>query len=690
MAIKTAGLSDELCLLGELVLGAILIETITQHAVESSGPSLYGLGGYEARLGSMLLGAWDGDKDYLSVHDISFDFQKEFKSVHNISGESVEYDRIVEFYSRHEIAGGFEKEFISHHCINLARRPGSNMAPFQMATYSNEPDEDDGPPEFRIGNAKTGEYVNLTGIPYQFEITMTESQATTWALSLIDPFGLYSPLRLNGPYSNLMDEKPFGADGAFVNPPYGVGISHPSQVTMVAAQSDSGGNSGQAASQVNQYVTKIQLDVVKELFVSAKVGGRSWFFRGPGTSFSSTRNWQTKCFNFCWKGQDYSLLLNKENQTMRTIRSTKFGATKMSQAVGEILGAYGLRYDLSRLQADDFVVPFMNRSNGVPHDWVTQLLQTLMFEWKMVNGTTFTPYYPVPLSTSYPLIYNPQSVTPTFVHDFTQMAIMEENYEASLQAMYNQVIGLRAAQGGTKSYSQEMFAFGDQYSLDFDTPLSAVTYHLDYAVAGNVYSLKYYKGDTLIAVQNIFTGGIGYGNNVLNTGVICGATRVTWTWGVLPGGFIGTGSPGKITFKGVEEVEGWGGKIFGDAPDQDQDNPAPQLRAYAENRALIAQYGLRPIEMSASSLIPSQEVLQKFCERMLFRLSRQARRATYRIPLNPFIEPGSIIREVDYTLGTLNAPLVRDRVVQTVTHSFSNDPANRYTTYSGNEYVETR
>lgn len=687
-----SGLAGIFCVLGGVQLGHIQVRRATRSSIASSGPSQYGLGSGDCRLGLLQLGAWAGDKGFQTKHCVLSKMSKRFITRHNISGPNVQYDRGIRFNTKHNLGGKMEIRFLTRHVINLAKRANAQYAPFYGAINFNTPDEDDGAVQFKIGNAKSGEYVDLTNIPFQFLINMAESQASTWTLSLVDEFGQRSPMRETGAWANLMDERPFGVAGAYVDQPYGVGIQYPTQQGSVATSSDRPGatpENSQSASGL--YATKVQLDVVKELFVNAKVGGRSWQFRGPGTAFSSSRDWETKSFNFNWKGQDYSLLLNKENQTMRTIRSTKFGAYKMSQVVEMILGTYGVRSDLRQILNDDFIVPFMNLSGGVPHDWVTQLLQTLCFEWKMKGGTTFTPYLPVPMGTNYPLTYNIGATTPQFIHDFTKMSVMSEEVEGSLQAMYNQVIGIRAAQGGSKTYEMEMFEFGDQYSLEFDAPLSAVTYHLDYAVAGNVYSLKYYnKAGVVVAVQNVFTGGIGYGNNVINYGTVVGAIRVEWTWGVLPGGFIGTGSPGKITFKGVEEVEGWGAPIIGSSEDMGEDNPAPMLRAFAENRALINAYGLRPIEISASSLIPSQEVLRKFCERMLYRLSRQARSATYRIPLNPFIEPGSIIREIDYTLGSLQAPLVRDRVVQACQHSFSDNPANRFTTYTGNEYVTVR
>lgn len=697
---ESSGLGGSLCRLGEIELDYLKRRVAPSGRILSSGGSLWGLSSHLCQLGTLALSAWGSDggsKRNKSIGNILSDFSKRMKSVNMISGGSgASADgRRWKFRSIQSISTTIEKRVRSIQSINEAKETlSSTYSPYKYSITTNEPHPDDGAPEFLIGNAKTGVYTDLSGIPYNFVLNMSESKPATWSLSIADEFGKYSPLRRDGVYKDLMDEKPFGPNGAFVNQPYNVGITYPTQVGMLAVSSDSPSainQGGSSTTQVNEYVSKIQLDVVKELLVKAKIGGKQWVYRGIGTGFSSTRNWQTKIFNFAWRGNDFSVLLSKENQTMSTVRSNG-KSTRMSLAVmQEIMQAYGVRSDFSAFAKDNFVIPFMNR-NGTPIDWVTQILQSLLYEWKMVGGNTFIPYLPVPASNTYPLYYDMAGASPNFVHEFPKMAVMEESYEGSMHSLYNQVIATMASQVDGKKYSVDVFDFGDSYEISFDPPLSAVRPITEFANNGFFSHFRYYKNGTLLGVHNYTDGAINYGQNALNAGMIIGATSCKFTWGVLPGGFIGSGAPGRISFTGIEEPEPgtWGGsKLFEVAADQGPGNPAPGLRAYAENRYLISKYGLRPIEIPASSLIPNRAVLKIFAERMLFRLSRQARSATYKVPLNPWIEPGSIIREIDYSLGSLSSPLIRDRVVQSVEHSFSSNPENRYTQYTGNEYVTT-
>lgn len=657
-----SGLGRPFARLGSMFLGGLSKRVAPSCAVQDSGPTV----------------------KVVPYTNITTPLKKRVLARTNISSvtDSGIPARIVRVVPYTEIATPYSARFLTSTSINPAAKTLDDpRSPFVIVTSNNEPDEDDGAVQFKVGG------VNLTEIPYQFVLNLQESQAAQWSLNIIDMFGKYSPLRVDGPFKDLLDERPFGAAGISTGYTPGVGIQHPSTMNLAAANSDSP-YGGQQQTNVNQYVTQLSLDIVKELEVNAKIGGKNWSYRGVGTAFAHTRDWQSKVFQFVWKGNDRSILLNRDNQNMQTIRSGVRNGYGMSMAgaVREICQKYGVRTNLSNILADDFPIPYMNRVQGSPYDWVTQLLSTLCFEWKMKDGIVFTPYLP-PLGTT--------NLTPNFVHDFSKMAVMQETIEGSMQQMYNQIIATRAGQGGTKEYSVDLFEFGDGYSVSFDPPLSAVRHHMDYQNNGFVYNIEYYKGETLIAVHEVQQGSLTYGFNTINSGIVAGATSAKFTWAVLPGGFIGLGSPGRVTFKGVEEPEAsvWGGPMFGSAIDQGPADPAPMLRAFAEDLGSIRAYGLRPFQMSASSLIPTQAVLQKFCQRMLLKMSRQARRGTYKIPLNPFIEPGSIIQEIDYSLGALADPfanpLVRTRIVNSCSHSFSNNPEQRYTTYSGTEYITT-
>jgi hypothetical protein len=618
--------------------------------------------------------------------------------------------------SRYRVNGYLDKKFKNRYHVNAA--VGSNsgsvyyqasvstgLSPTELATRYNLGDLrvnfeiNTSKPPSAPGSNTTGRW-DLTCVPYQFSITLTESQPATWSLNLIDGFGNYNPQK-PGHWFEAMDEMAFagGSDYTGANIISSKNVPTPPPYTLA-----------------------------KTLSVHVSWGEQSKSYNLIGTAWSSTRSADTKYFNFTWKGTDFSLLLAHEAQTMKTVRSSRNVIYKASTVLKEIFSFYKVKFDLSYFRnEDDYVIPLMHRQNGSPKDWVAQILAAMMYEWKFVNGDTFTPYLPTPLnlitptsvhyfaSTSYgnnTYTYDPRTANPNYIHEFSKMSIKEESMEGSAAAIYNRVVAIRAAEGGgiADGGTIDCFLFGNQYSAEFNPPLSAVTWNVVYANNGFFSNFKFYKGDALIATRDITIGSV---NEVITgggAGLINGCTKVQFTWGVAPGGFIGLGAPGKIEFHGATEVDtsNWPGGSQFDTPgtlgtrgqwdyqyvyiDPTQDNPVPGFRAMSQNAQLIQRYGLRSIEISASPLLPNKIFLQKFADRYLYRASRAARKATYQVPLNPQIEPGTLIREVDFSLGSEIAgqwvPLSRDRVVTTCTHNYSNDPAQRYTTYSGNEYVQ--
>ena len=590
--------------------------------------------------------------------------------------------------------------------------PTIAVSPYQVAITQNiaatDPDSGEYLDQmtFTILNPITGDTIDLSGIPYEFTIDFSESNPTTWTLSIMDPYGEYTPMSLWSSLAGIMNEQPFGPDGENPDAPnIYKGVLYPTITSPL---------------------------VVKQLVVTATIGGHPWSFTGVGTAWTHTRDWQTKYFNFVWKGTDMSILLNLENQSMQTIRSNRRNSiSKASAVLQQIFTQYHVEYDLSNFVLDDYTIPVMHRANGIPHDWCVQIISALLYEWKMVGGKTFTPYLPVPVprgAAAYAFIpstnttlsgqnnaytYDPASVTPGFIYDFSKMRVYSETADGSMMAMYNRVIAIRAAEAnGTDAYTVNVFDFGDSYSQSFSPPLSFVSYIPTAQNNGFFSNFLYYKQGALIATREITSGSVNYGIQMSGGGVIIGADMVKFTWGVLPGGFVGIGAPGKIEFHGTAQMDPstWSSGpsagnpqygvrqangTWGVPVDQGPDQPAPELRVFSENLALINQYGLRPIEVPASPLIPNKPVLQVFANRMLYRLGRQAQKLSQKFPLNPFIESGTIIREIDESLGTTRnneiavpgSALTRDLVVVGGQHRFSNTPENRYTSLWGNQYV---
>lgn len=533
-----------------------------------------------------------------------------------------------------------------------------NIPPIEVAHHKNL-----GPLEmtFKVNNTDIG------CIPYQFVVNMAESQPTTWTLSIIDPFGSTSPLNVPpSPWSELMNEKAWGLDPNAVG---GIGVT-------------------------------------KYLNVNVKWGGKDWNFSGVPQSWSHTRDWENRYFSFAWKGTDHSVKFNREAQTMQTVRSTGTagGAKKASAVLAEILTRYGVEHDLSNIAADDYVIPVMQRQSGNPMEWITQILGVRMHEWHMRNGKTFVSYYP-----------NPEG-PPNLIHDFEKMEMLEESYDGSNQAIITKVIVIRAVESGgnqTDGGAVDVFNFGDGYSASFSTPISNGYYNVIHANNGFFCNFVWKKGGVTIATREMISGTID-NPTYSNSGYIIGADSVEFSWHVLPGGFIGVGAPGRIEFHGTPEtddIDSWGEKqvVGGGVPG----DPAPWARVFSPDPVnsigfpggvplpvpteTQKKYGIREIELTANPLIPTKTVAQVYADRYLMRVSRQARFATYRIPLNPDITPGMIIREIDKmlqigydqildTYPTSGNHKYRTRVITSCTHSFSKDPAQRYTTLTGTDY----
>lgn len=474
-------------------------------------------------------------------------------------------------------------------------------------------------------------------IPYQFTINMSESQPTTWALSIMDPFGNNSPLR-----NNLMDEKPGSLPGPYYvppTPPGGIPVPAPTWPTPV-----------------------------KTLTVNVKWGGLAWSFSGIPQSWSHTRNWENRYFSFCWKGTDHSVKLNRDNQTMRTVRRQS-----ALSVMKEILNNYGVQYNLSNWNSsEDFVIPVMHRQSGNPMEWLTQILGVRMMEWRMEYGRVFTPYYPPSGASS-----------PSFTHDFEKMEMLEESYEASAQAVINKVVVLRAVESSGFQAFADVFEFKAGYTVSFPTPISMGYYNVVYANEGIFCNFHWMRNGEIIASREVLSGlapdggGYTYGG----AGSIIDCDSVEFEWHIAPRQGVITGSPGRIEFHGIQKVDdnSWGEpQILGGGSIND---PAPWTRAISQNINSQHKYGIRQIELQANPLIPTSAVAQVYADRYIFRVSQQARFATYRLPLNLYIVPGCIIYEIDDMLG-----LSRRRIVTSATHNLSNDPGNRYTSFTGVDY----
>lgn len=556
--------------------------------------------------------------------------------------------------------------------------------------------------QFTITDSATNTFTDLGQRPYQFSVSMQESQATTWSLSIIDPYGETNPLNSSSAqWFNLMSEQSWGTD------------------TNAADR----------------------IGVTKFLVVNANWGGQDWSFSGVPQSFSHTRNWGDKYISFAWKGTDHSIKINREHQTMQTVRSTSVGTGGIgttylaANVVTEILTKYfntsftngKTTFSLSNLITEDYVIPVMQRQNGNPLDWVTQILGVRMHEWMMENGNNFVSYYPNP------------NASPSFIHDFSQMNILEESYDGSAQAILTKVIVIRAVEGGGgQSQPVVVNTFKSGYTCSFSPPISQGYYNVIYAAGGFFSNFIWSKSGQSVAYREITSGsvgGIGSSATIVastSSGQIIDCDEVSFTWGALPNSPPSLGAPGKIQFSGIPAIDNpsWGGSQMSSIGTQvpSQSDPAPWARVYSPDpinstgfpggipglpTPAQLKYGLRVIEITANPLIPTSKVAQLYADRYILRVGRQARHATYKIPLNPWITPGTVLLEIDKSLhigwipgsnpnmlapygstagGTQQWPTTgssaaRRRIVTSCTHNFSSDPANRFTMVTGTDYT---
>ena len=494
-----------------------------------------------------------------------------------------------------------------------------------------------------------GDVKNLGCIPNAMTISYPESGPSTWGFSLQERAGYYHPMNQSSPWYKVMDEEP---------------LMSATTVTIHGQPIPSG------------------VVVRKEMQATINLADTQHIFHGLGTAWDHSRASKDQLINFTWKGVDHSQKLFVEHQTMRDVISNKYRGNRYSQEVmAEILNKFSVKFDFSHLP-DNFPIPFLSRQSGRPIDWIQQILNCSLAEWRMVDGITFTPYLPE------------IAVAPSYVYFLDGPGVCDtESYQASMQNVYNHVIVVRAADvGGAATAPMEVDEF-KEYEYTFPVPVNGPLWSIVQAQGGAFSDyICYNPSGNVIAVREPRpeSGLIGsMADFLFISGYIQNCAKIKFTWGhlpVTPGDGV-TGGYGKIQFTGTPNInsDNYGGSQFdGQAS---QSDPLPGFRAEAIDLPSVAKYGYRPIELQANPLLPTKQAAQIHAGRYLYRLLRQAREATYKVPLNTDLYPGTVVGEVDKKFGyTKLAP--RMRLLTRVTHNFSQRPEERYTTYTGNEYPD--
>lgn len=467
----------------------------------------------------------------------------------------------------------------------------------------------------------------LGDIPYAFTTNLNLSSPSTASLEILDPFYKYVP-EAPGEWHDLMDEQPLNAS----------------------------------------YQTP------KELKANITWGGRTFNYKFIGRSWNTSNNWLDRRQSFTWGLSDHSLKWQSDYESQITVRSTRQTVVTNADSLRELASLYNVKIDLKGLSYTH-PIPVQHRQSGRPLDWVNDLVnETLQDDWVFVNGDTFTPFYPDPKH-------------PKVVVDFSKHALEEES-SGEWADIYNWVVLTRAVETGGKG-SQikvvEVDAYG-QYTVVFDEPVFAPQWAIESAAQG-VFSDFLYKDEKGRVTQvrgALAPSSIAYGTTFANGGPAAGVKSITFSWGI-PSILSGlTGAYGRIVFRGTPypDPDLWNGALFARQGGTVAD-PVPSLRSEAKDIESIAKYGVRRLELSANPQIPTKELADIIVQRILKKVSRRSRSGSVKIYLNPEITPGLVITE------KIIPGFERVRIITSVEHRFSNDPADRYTRYQGLTYRGT-
>ena len=480
--------------------------------------------------------------------------------------------------------------------------------------------------------------MELGCMPASMSLNITESAPATWGIMLQNA-GYYHPMNTSSPWFEVMDDAPLVGDSSLPK----TGVLHLERKEMIAL------------------ITLCQTP---------------FNFRGLGTAWSHEIESKQQRFEFSWKGVDHSQKLSCEGQTMKDVKSKPNALIYSQFVLAEILTRYGVQYNLRHLP-DNFPIVFLSRQNGRPIDWIQQILGVSLAEWIMVGGDVFTPYLPNP------------TATPQFNYFLDGPGVVDsESYSASMQNVCNKLTVIRAVDAGGGAVTVECNNFG-QYTATFPTPISMPRWNVvtqqgglcsDYECYNSAGQLIAYRESRLASFTPLGAGSIADG------GAIQDCAKIIFTFGHLPFNLTDgvTSGYAKVTFTGTVGMSGdsFGGTQF-DGQTSAAD-PLPGFKCTVINSSSIAKYGIRAVEVTANPLIPTKRDMQIYAMRYLYRLMRQEREASYKVPYNPAINPGVNVSETYRPWGIVG----RSRLVTKVQHAISNRPENRYTIYTGNEYPD--
>ena len=435
---------------------------------------------------------------------------------------------------------------------------------------------------------------------------------------------------------------------------------------------------GEFHEKMNEYALNASYSPNNPLTASIKYGDRIFQYNFLGIGFDFSREWITKMPSFQWRLIDHSLKWQADYQSEPTVRSTRISKRTNLQELQELGSRYNVNVDLSATQS--YVIPLQNRQGSRPMDWVGELLEGLKEDYIFKNGDTFYPFYPA------------RGEGYKDVVDYS-LHTLEESVSGSWTGVYNHVVVSRAVEVSAHQDSEETSVGGTtdvdnfgEYTYTFSEEVFNPQWKPEVEIQGifSDYLLKNADGKVVRIAEARAPNRVIYGAGFQDGGPTSGIKSVTFTWGNRGTNPI-TGDKGRIRFWGtpIPSKKDWGGTQLPTTDEGTATNPVPALRSEAQDAASQAMFGIKRLEVSANPIIPTKEQGDLVAARILAERAWNSRQVNVKIRLRPSLLPGMIILEKVQQAGPDYPAYTRRVLLTSCEHSFSKDPANCYTNYSG-------
>ena len=394
--------------------------------------------------------------------------------------------------------------------------------------------------------------------------------------------------------------------------------------------------------------------VLKRFVVNILYGGGEYNFVGYPTGYSDERKGPSP-INFTWKGVDASDRFFRRAQTATTKRSVGTEVLTNIDLIEDACNQLQISCNTSLMRRENIRV--QHRQDARWGDLVQQAVDVAQSEWQ-INGETLEVYQS---------LYTGPA---TWTYDKASL-IKESSLTSDSPKIENQVTMRRGNEGGSnQGATAALNKFGPvtipfhpaitnpSFKMIADSPIAQVSDCLYYNAAGGLVAYTNPSNP-----QNPIYAGLFQPGPIVS---------VTFTWGVRQVGYNAfeeyTSAPGIVQFSGaVSDPNG------GSDPVYTVTMNAPQSIAGGGPDGSVG-YGVQPEEKRPNPLFYDSKVMQRALRDYLTKHAFDLLPQTFRCFLNPQMRPGDRVLIEDAALG-----LTEVRYVKQCTHSFSDDPTNRFT-----------